>query len=78
LRISTIPPTPDLLVQGFSFLSELAKTLSSPESTEKLVHSLVEKDEKTGKTHLKIPVESEETVSNVLNMLGTLFKGLRL
>ncbi|MDR3220260.1 MAG: DEAD/DEAH box helicase [Dysgonamonadaceae bacterium] len=66
----------DLLAQGFSFLSGLAKTLSSQESTEKLVHSLVEKDEKTGKTHLKIPVESEETVSNVLNMLGTLFKGL--
>jgi superfamily II DNA/RNA helicase len=65
----------ELLTQGFSFLNGLAKTLSSKESTEKLVHSLVEKDEKTGKTHLKIPVESEETVSNVLNMLGSLFKG---
>jgi SNF2 family DNA or RNA helicase len=65
----------DLLAQGFSFLSGLAQTLSSKENTEKLVRSLVEKDEKTGKTHLKIPVESEETVSNVLNLLGNLFKG---
>jgi superfamily II DNA or RNA helicase len=68
---------PDLLAQGFSFLNGLAKTLSSPESTEKLVRSLVEKDEKTGRTHLKIPVESEETVSNVLNMLGNLLKGMK-
>jgi hypothetical protein len=36
--------------------------------------SLVEKDEKTGKTHLKIPVENEETVSNVLKILGNLYK----
>jgi len=63
----------DLLSQGISFLSGLAKTLQSPEQTEKLVHSLVEKDATTGKTHLKIPVESEETVNNVLNLLGNLF-----
>ncbi|MDR0824632.1 MAG: DEAD/DEAH box helicase [Prevotella sp.] len=66
----------ELLAQGFSFLKGLAKTLSSKESTEALIHSLVEKDEKTGKTHLKIPIESEETVSNVLNMLGNLIKGM--
>jgi hypothetical protein len=65
-----------LLSQGISFLSGLAKTLQSKEQTEKLVQSLVEKDETTGKTHLKIPVENEETVSNVLNLLGNLFKGL--
>jgi superfamily II DNA or RNA helicase len=66
----------ELLAQGFSFLSGLAKTLSTKDGADQLAHSLVEKDEKTGKTHLKIPVESEETVSNVLNMLGNLFKGL--
>jgi len=66
----------ELLAKGFSFLSGLAKSLSTKEGAEQLAHSLVEKDEKTGKTHLKIPVESEETVSNVLNMLGNLFKGL--
>ncbi|MDR1556878.1 MAG: DEAD/DEAH box helicase [Tannerellaceae bacterium] len=68
--------TPELLAQGFSFLNGLAKTLSSREGTERLVHSLVEKDEKTGKTHLKIPVENEEMVSNVFNLLGNLLKGI--
>ncbi|MCL2651033.1 MAG: hypothetical protein FWD60_08435, partial [Candidatus Azobacteroides sp.] len=66
----------ELLAKGFSFLGGLAKTLSTKEGAEQLAHSLIEKDETTGKTHLKIPVESEETVSNVLNMLGNLFKGL--
>jgi SNF2 family DNA or RNA helicase len=66
----------ELLTKGFSFLSGLAKSLSTQDGAERLAHALVEKDEKTGKTHLKIPVESEETVSNVLNMLGNLFKGL--
>ena len=60
----------ELLAQGFSFLSGLANALSTKDGVEQLAHSLVEKDEKTGKTHLKIPVESEETVSNVLNIYG--------
>ena len=68
--------TSELLAKGFSFLNGLAKTLSTKEGASQLVHSLVEKDEKTGKTHLKIPVDSEETVSNVLNMLGSLFKAI--
>jgi superfamily II DNA/RNA helicase len=67
----------ELIAKGFSFLSGLAKTLSTKDGAAQLAHSLVEKDEKTGKTHLKIPVESEETVSNVLNILGNLFQGLR-
>jgi hypothetical protein len=41
-----------------------------------LVRSPVEKEEKTGRTHLKISLESEETVRNVLNMPGNLLKGL--
>ena len=66
----------ELFKQGFSFLSGLAQTLSTREGVDRLTHALVEKDEKTGKTHLKIQVENEESVSHVLNMLGKLFKGL--
>ncbi|MDR1758667.1 MAG: DEAD/DEAH box helicase [Bacteroidales bacterium] len=66
----------DVLSQGLSFLSRIAITLASPEKTEMLVRSIVEKDTTTGKTHLKIPVENEETVSNVLNLIGQLFKGI--
>ena len=63
----------DLVAQGVSFLSSLAETLKSPEATAQLVDSIVEKDEETGETSIKIPVESKETVSNLLNLIGKLF-----
>ncbi len=63
----------DLVAQGVSFLSGLAETLKSPEATARLVDSIVEKDKQTGKTSIKIPVESKETVSNLLNLIGKLF-----
>ncbi len=63
----------DLVAQGVSFLSGLAETLKSPEATAQLVDSIVEKDEQTGETSIKIPVESKETVSNLLNLIGKLF-----
>ena len=65
----------DLVAQGISFLSDLAETLKSPEATTQLVDSIVEKDEQTGETSIKIPVESKETVSNLLNLIGKLFHG---
>ena len=63
----------DLVTQGVSFLSGLAETLKSPEATAQLVDSIIEKDEETGETSIKIPVESKETVSNLLNLIGKLF-----
>ena len=63
----------DLVAQGISFLSGLAETLKSPEATAQLVDSIIEKDEETGETSIKIPVESKETVSNLLNLIGKLF-----
>lgn len=63
----------DLVAQGVSFLSGLAETLKSPEATAQLVDSIIEKDEETGETSIKIPVESKETVSNLLNLIGKLF-----
>ena len=63
----------DWVAQGVSFLSGLAETLKSPEATAQLVDSIVEKDEETGETSIKIPVESKETVSNLLNLIGKLF-----
>ncbi|MCB0522235.1 MAG: DEAD/DEAH box helicase [Lewinellaceae bacterium] len=70
-----MPSTPEELVQtGVSFLSGLAKTLSDPAETQKLVGSLTAKDEATGQTYLKIPVENEAVVANALQVLGGLFK----
>ncbi|MGC3976966.1 MAG: DEAD/DEAH box helicase [Paludibacteraceae bacterium] len=63
-----------LLAQGLSFLSGLSKTLASPEKTAELVSSITEKDEKTGQTYLKIPVESQDVLKNVLSLVGQLFK----
>jgi superfamily II DNA or RNA helicase len=72
---SGMPSTPEELVQtGVSFLSGLAKTLSDPAETQKLVSSLTAKDETTGQTYLKIPVENEATVANALQVLGGLFR----
>ena len=63
----------DLVAQGVSFLSGLAETLKSPEATAQLVDSIIEKDEQTGETSIKIPVDSKETVSNLLSIIGKLF-----
>ncbi len=75
---NTIDPTnknpvsePNLIDLGASFFSQLTKTLSSPEATNKLVSQLVQTDEKDGKTYLKIPVESETIVKNAFNLLAS-------
>ena len=61
-----------LVSDGISFLSRLTQTLSNPAATEQLVNSLVQKDEKTGETYLKIPVENADIVQNGLKLLGGL------
>ncbi len=64
----THPAQPkDLVAQGVSFLSGLAETLKSPEATAQLVDAIVEKDEQTGNTSIKIPVESKDAVTDLLN-----------
>ncbi|GFH98944.1 DEAD/DEAH box helicase [uncultured Phocaeicola sp.] len=65
----------ELVQQGLSFFSGLARTLQSPQETQKLVDSIVKVDEKTGKTSLNIPVPDKESVVNILNMVGKLLGG---
>ncbi len=68
---------PEQLIQdGISFISGLVKTFSDPEATRKLVSTIVKKDDSDGKTYLKIPVESEKTVENVLTIIGNLVKNM--
>lgn len=70
-------PQPDALIRtGMDFFSGLARTLSSPEATEKLVSSLIEEDQTTGETHLKIPVKDKESVMQVFNLFGKLLGGM--
>jgi SNF2 family DNA or RNA helicase len=74
--VSDAEEHPERLVQqGLSFLSGLARTLSSPEATQKLVDSIVEEDKETGQTTLRIPVPDKESVAGILNLFGKLLTG---
>lgn len=71
----SLPTSPEDLVQhGFAFLSGLARALSSPEETTKLLDSIVKEDKDTGETSLNIPVPDKETVANILSMFGKLLQ----
>ena len=63
----------EIIRHGMSFFAGLARTLQSPEATERLVESLVETDAGTGESHLRIPVPDKQTVSTLLGALGKLF-----
>lgn len=74
--VSEIEEHPEQLVQqGLSFLSGLARTLNSPEATQKLVDSIIEEDKETGQTTLRIPVPDKESVTGILNLFGKLLSG---
>lgn len=62
----------ELVSQGVSFLSGLARTLQSPEDTKKLVDELVNEDAETGETTLNIPVPDKSTVLTLFTALGSL------
>jgi SNF2 family DNA or RNA helicase len=65
-----------ILKNGMNFITGLARTFRDPEATKRLVSEVVAKDEKDGKTYLKIPVESEKTVEDFIGMIGSLIKGM--
>ncbi len=68
---------PELMANGLKFFSQLAQTLRDKEATTQLVNSITERDEATGQTYLKVPVENQKTVEDAITMLGTLFKALQ-
>ncbi len=70
----TAPPPATLVAEGVGFLSRLATTLADERATQQLLGEITERDDK-GQTYLKIPVESLETVGNVLKLLGGLLGG---
>ncbi len=65
-----------LLSEGLSFLGRLSQTLSDEKATQALVEEIVEKDEKSGQSYLKIPVEDSEVVKNAAKLLGGLLSKL--
>lgn len=80
-----VPPTPepttatanepnDLVQMGMSFFAGLTQTLADPVATQNLVNSITEKDEQTGQSYLKIPVQGKEVVENAFKVISALFQ----
>jgi hypothetical protein len=67
--------TGSLVQNGISFFTQLLSTLQDAQSVQQLVSTITEKDEQTGRTWLKLPVENEKTVEKALNLLASLLKG---
>jgi len=70
--VNTDNPALNLVNQGISFLSGLAQTLQSPESTRQFVDSLVETDAQTGQSSIRIPVSSKDTVQQLFSLFQKL------
>jgi len=65
-----VSETQSLLATASTFLTQLSKTLSNKNSGEHLVRSLVHLDQTDGKTYLKIPVESENTIYSMFELFA--------
>lgn len=68
------PGVSDVIQEGLSFFTNLATILQNPESAKALVDELVDEDKDTGKTTLRIPVKSKDTVMQFVNLLGNIIK----
>lgn len=74
-KSSTNISAPDQIVQnGMAFFQGMMAALQSPEKTNALVKSITEKDEASGQTYLKIPIESESLLQNALTLIGSFLK----
>jgi superfamily II DNA/RNA helicase len=62
----------EVIQLGAAFFGKIAATLADPVATKQLVQSITEKDA-NGKSYLKIPVESENVVANMLQLIGGFF-----
>ena len=72
----TTGTSPASLVQnGISFITQLISTLQDPQAVQQLAATITEKDEQTGRTWLKLPVENEKTVEKALHLLAGLLNG---
>jgi hypothetical protein len=60
-----------------NLLGAFNQAVSSPESSAKLMSSLVQKDEATGKSYIKIPIESQDVVAKALDGLASLLNQLQ-
>ncbi|MEG1728372.1 MAG: DEAD/DEAH box helicase [Bacteroidaceae bacterium] len=66
-----------IMEQGIQFFSGLAEMASSPEKMQTFVNTLVEEDEETGETTLRIPVPNKAVVTNLFQTVAKLMSGLK-
>lgn len=63
----------NLLKVGAEFLTNLSKAIAEPaDSTDKNTGYLIDRDEKTGKSYLKIPLPEKDVIENIFSALGKL------
>lgn len=70
-QVSTPIPSPatEFFTAAEAFLGTVAKTFDNKQATAQLLSSLIEKDSKTGKRYLKIPVENEQVINKAVDAL---------
>lgn len=63
--------------KNLDLLKQFTGMLSDKEAVKSLAASVTEKDQKTGQTYFKLPVENQDAVENILNGLGQLLKNVK-
>ncbi|MCX6256879.1 MAG: DEAD/DEAH box helicase [Bacteroidia bacterium] len=66
----TQPQLQDLFVSGLDFLQKLGTAVSGLSSGKSSISDFIEKDEKTGKSNLKIPLPNEDVIEKAVNALS--------
>ncbi|MFH2114454.1 MAG: DEAD/DEAH box helicase, partial [Spirochaetota bacterium] len=66
----------ELVNRGISFFTDLSRTMAAPGGAKALVSALCETDPETGKTYLKIPVESSAAAADAISALFGIFSAI--
>lgn len=66
-----------VIEQGVSFFESFLQAVNAPGGIQQITEQLIDTDEKTGKSYIKIPVSNSAVVENALTMLGSFLKGLK-
>lgn len=67
----------EIISEGVHFLTSLSEAMSSPESAERLLDSIVAENSATGRTELHIPVDSRDQVADFLYNISKIFGSLK-
>jgi superfamily II DNA/RNA helicase len=72
-----VEPLHNLLASGAQFLMDLSKIISRPGQTvEGHLNTMIDRDDKTGNTYLKIPLPEMDVVRNIFSALSELLPNM--